>query len=334
MSRLNRLLLLSTTLAVTLCGAAKTQAQGLLWSLPEDGSLTEYVGKYRNKQERPGSNEGPLELEWDSRLKIQSVGEETADFNGQPTPCRWVEFKVIIGKPSTKGVEADAGIDPGPHGVRIYKVLIPVDRAKGALKDEKGLPVTFIPIVKGYRKIGQQPAQPMKEKVLAFYPMLGLFANYLDLAPEGEAADLDLPNFGAVKATLYKGTLKLQNKTSKSENIGEIWRTDEVPFGWAKYHVKLIRLQKDITEPDTAFAPAAEIEVEMAVVKKEMTGAKSELGDVSDEPAAPAESTEKPAAETTETPAAEETKDAKPAAEKPEAEAPAEEKPAAEAKPE
>ena len=308
MSRMNRLLLLSTTLALTLCGAATTQAQGLLWSLPEDGSLTEYVGKYRNKQERPGSNAGPLELEWDSRLKIQSVGEETAEFNGQPTPCRWIEFKVIIGKPSTKGVEADAGIDPGPHGVRIYKVLIPVERVKGALKDKQGLPVTFIPIVKGYRKIGQQPAQPMKEKVLAFYPMLGLFANYLDLAPAGEAADLDLPGFGSVKATLNKGTLKLQNQTSKSENVGEIWRTDEVPFGWAKYHVKLIRLEKDITAPDSAFAPAAEIEVEMAVVKKEMTGAKSELGDVSDEPtAAPAEATEKPAAD--------ESKEAKPAVE-------------------
>ncbi len=312
MSRSYRLLLTLASCVLTWNCAATSQAQGLLWSLPEDGAIVEYAGKYHNKQERPGRNEGPLELEWDSRLTIQSVGEEMADVDGIPTVCRWIEFKVVTGKASTKGVESDAGIDPGPHGVTIYKVLIPASRVKGQLKDDDGLPVTFIPIVKGYRKIGQQPAQPIREKVLSFYPMLGLFANYLDLAPEGEEADLDLPNVGTVKAKQLKGTLKLQNKTGKSENVGEIWLSSEVPFGWAKYHVKLIRQEKDITAPESAFAPAAEIDVEMTAVKKETSGAKSELGEVSD---TPAESTEKPAAETTEKPEAEKTE------EKPEAEA-------------
>ena len=298
MSCMHRRLLILATFAVTCCSTATSRAQGLLWNLPEDGSVVEYAGKYTNKQERPGSNAGPLELEWDSRLTIQSVGEETAEFEGLPTPCRWVEFKTVTGKPSTKGVEADAGIDPGPHGTRIYKVLIPVSRIKGQLRDDDGLPVTFIPIVKGFRKIGQQPAKAVQEKVLAFYPVLGLFANYLDLAPEGEPADLDLPNLGTVKTRMMKGTLKLQNKTSKSENVGEIWLADDLPFGWAKYHVKLTRQEKDVTAPVSAFAPAAEIEVEMTIVKKETTGAKSEIGEVSEETAAPAEEkTDKPAAE-------------------------------------
>ena len=48
----------------------------------------------------------------------------------------------------------------------------------------------------------------------------------------------------------------------------------------------MTRQEKDITETDDKFVPAAEIEVEMAIVKKEMTGAKSEIGEVSDEPAA------------------------------------------------
>lgn len=320
MSRMYRLSVLVASCVLTLSSAATSQAQGLLWSLPEDGSTVEYAGKYHHKQERPGSNEGPLELEWDSRLTIQSVGEEMAEFDGVSTPCRWIEFKVMTGKASTKGVEAGSGIDPGPHGVTIYKVLVPVSRVKGQLKDEQDLPVMFVPIVKGYRKIGTQPAQPVTEKILSFYPMLGLFANYIDLAPEGDATDVELPNVGAVKTKPMKGTLKLQNKTSKSENVGEIWLSDEVPFGWAKYHVKITRLQKDITEPETAFAPAAEIEVEMVAVKKEGSGAKSELGEVSDTPATPA--AEKPAAEATEKPAEE-----KPAEEKPAEEKPAEEKP-------
>lgn len=310
MSRSYRLSLVLASCVLTWCCAATSQAQGLLWSLPEDGAIVEYAGKYLNKQERPGSNEGPLELEWDSRLTIQSVGEEMAEFDGVETPCRWIEFKVVTGKASKKGVEADAGIDPGPHGVSIYKVLIPTTRVKGQLKDDEGLPVTFLPIIKGYRKIGQQPAQPMKEKVLSFYPMLGLFANYLDLAPEGEEADLELPNVGTVKAKQMKGTLKLQNQTGKSENVGEIWLSADVPFGWAKYHVKLTRQEKDITAPESAFAPAAEIDVEMTAVKKETSGAKSEIGEVSETPETPAETTEKPAAEATET------KESKPEAEK------------------
>ncbi|MDB5334807.1 MAG: hypothetical protein JWN70_426 [Planctomycetaceae bacterium] len=318
MSCMHRLSLVLATFALTWCSTATSHAQGLLWNLPDDGAVVEYAGKYTNKQERPGSNDGPLELEWDSRLTIQSVGEETAEFEGLPTPCRWIEFKLVTGKPSTKGVEADAGIDPGPNGTRIYKVLIPVSKIKGQLRDDDGLPVTYLPIVKGYRKIGQQPAHAVKEKVLAFYPVLGLFANYLDLKPEGEATDLDLPNLGAVKTKMWKGSLKLQNQTSKSENVGEIWLSEDIPFGWAKYHVKLIRQEKDITAAVTAFAPAAEIEVEMTVVKKETSGAKSEIGEVSEETAAPTEEkTEKPAAEKPATEKAEETE--KPAAEKTEA---------------
>ena len=329
MSSTHRQSLILAMFALTWCSAATSQAQGLLWNLPEDGAVVEYAGKYTNKQERPGSNEGPLELEWDARLTIQSVGEETAEFDGLPTPCRWIEFKLVTGKPSAKGVEAAAGIDPGPHGTRIYKVLIPVSRIKGQLRDDDGLPVTFIPIVKGFRKIGQQPARPVKEKVLAFYPVLGLFANYLNLAQEGEPADLDLPNLGSIKTKQMKGTLKLQNQTSKSENVGEIWLADDLPFGWAKYHVKLSRQEKDITAPASAFAPAAEIEVEMTVVKKETTGAKSEIGEVSDETAAPAEEKpETPAAEKPETEKPEETE--KPAEEKPATEKPETEKPATE----
>jgi hypothetical protein len=320
MSRPRRLLLTFASCILAWSFAATSHAQGLLWSLPEDGAIVEYAGRYQNKQERPG-NAGPLELQWDSRLTIQSVGEEMAEFEGVSTACRWIEFKVVTGKASKKGVEADAGIDPGPHGTSIYKVLIPTTRVKGQLKDDQGLPVTFIPIIKGYRKVGQQKPQVMREKVLSFYPMLGLFANYIDLAPEGDATELDLPNVGAVKAQMYKGTLKLQNDTSKSENVGEIWLSEEIPFGWAKYHVKLTRLEKDITAAEKDFAPAAEIEVEMTAVKKETSGAKSELGDVTDATAAPAAPVE-------EKPAEEKATEEKPAVEKPAEEKAEEEKPA------
>ncbi|MDB5392389.1 MAG: hypothetical protein JWM11_8035 [Planctomycetaceae bacterium] len=308
-------------------------AQGLLWSLPEDGTWVKFTGKYKNKEEQPGNNAGPLQLEWLSELTIQSVGEEKAMFRGKEVPCRWIEFKVVTGLPSAGGVEAGAAIDPGPFGVRTYKVLVPVESVTGKLKDAEGLPVTFIPIVKGIRKIGRdaQP-EPIKEKVLAFYPVLGMFANYLDLAPAGDEETLELAGLGSIKASSLKGTLKQKNSEMRTENIGQIWKSSEVPFGWAKYQVKLTRQRKSKFAPESEFAPAAEIEVEMAAVEKG-TGAKSEIGDVAPaaaaatdaKAAAPAEAKEAAPAEAKEaTPA--EAKEAAPAETK--EKAPTEAKPA------
>lgn len=272
------LMLLATMLFATgLTNCAN--AQSLLWSLPEDGTWVKYIGKYKNKEEQPGNNAGPLQLEWLSELTIQSVGEEKAMFKGAETTCRWVEFKVVTGLPSAGGVEAGAAIDPGPFGVRTYKVLIPTESVTGKLTDAEGLPITYIPIIKGIRKIGRD-AQPeaIKEKVLAFYPVIGMFANYLDLTPVGDDETLDLAGLGAVKAKQLKGTLKQKNSEIRTENVGQIWLSSDIPFGWAKYQVKLTRQRKSKFAPETEFASAAEIEVEMTAVEKG-TGAKSEVGD-------------------------------------------------------
>jgi len=279
MMRLFRFVIVLATSLIVFGVSNVTQAQGLLWSLPEDGTWVKFTGKYKNKEEQPGNNAGPLQLEWLSELTIQSVGEEMAEFDGAETKCRWIEFKVVTGLPSAGGVEAGAAIDPGPFGVRIYKVLVPESRVTGKLKDEQNLPVMFIPIVKGSRKIGRD-AQPeaIKEKVLAFYPVLGMFANYLDLE-EGAEESLDLAGLGAVKATSLKGTLNQKNSELFTENVGQIWLSPDVPFGWAKYQVKLTRQRKSKFAPESDFVPAAEIEVEMAAVDKGM-GAKSEIGDV------------------------------------------------------
>lgn len=305
------LLVLVTTIA-TLGVTQLVQAQGLLWSLPEDQTWVKYTGKYKNKEEQPGNNAGPLQLEWLSELTIQSVGTEMAQFQGAEVPCRWIEFKVVTGLPSTGGVETGAAIDPGPFGVRIYKVLVPESRITGKLRDEQDLPVMFIPIVKGIRKIGRDaPPEAIKEKILAFYPVLGMFGNYLDLAPEGAAENLDLPGYGPVMATSYKGTLRQKNAEISTENVGQIWLSPDVPFGWAKYQVKITRQRKSKFAPESDFAPSAEIEVEMAAVEKG-TGAKSEIGDVDPATLTPTATEEKAA-------------DAKPATEQ---------QPAAEATPE
>lgn len=323
MIRSGRSLVVLATMLFAMGVANSATAQGLLWSIPEDGTWVKYTGVYKNKEEQPGNNAGALELDWLSELTIQSVGEEMGTYKvkgkDRETLCRWIEFKVVTGSPSAGGVEAGAAIDPGPFGTRIYRVLVPIESVTGQLKDADGLPVTHIPIVKGVRKLGRDaPVEPIKEKVLAFYPVLGMFANYLDLAAAGEEAPLELAALGSVKAKALTGTLKQKNAEMRTENVGQIWLSADVPFGWAKYQVKLTRQRKSKFAPESEFAPAAEIEVEMAAVEKG-TGAKSELGDAT--PAAATPAAETPAAETKDAAPAEtkETTPAEPKAEPKEA---------------
>ena len=252
--------------------AAPAGAQGLLWSLPPDGTWVRYYGEYKNVQERPESNEGALELTWLSELTIKSVGTEMADVKGQSTRCRWIEFKLV------KGYQSAEGIKPGPYGAWIYKVLIPENRVIGKTEDADHIPVTFIPVVKGFRKLGEREATPVTEKVLAVYPLLAPLANYKKLVPDGGASDLELKQLGTVSAQLNTGELKLESSISRSVNKGEMWLSQDVPFGMAKFHVSLIREEKDSTAPKADFKRSAEIDVKMEVVEKG-TAAQSELGD-------------------------------------------------------
>lgn len=278
---------------------ATASAQGLLWSIPaEDGTFVRYFGDYHQTVERPESNAGPLELAWQAELTIKSVGKEDAEYNGTKHHCRWLEFKLATGKQSATGIET------GPYGTLLYKVLVPEDLVIGKVADERKIPVIFVPVVKGYRKQGNKPAQPVTEKVLTFYPLLGLFTYYPELtAVANEPETVSLPQLGDVSARHLKGVDRLQSVTSRSVNEGEIWLSDKIPFGWAKYQAKVTREQKDRTAPNDAFKRHAELKVEMSAVEIGKD-ARSELRneDISNPTAEEKPTTdEKPAAETTNT---------------------------------
>src|SRR5579863_5381857 len=151
------------------------QAQILIWSLPkEEGAWIRLEGTYRQTRDRPNSNAGSEVLEWHSELTISSVGREMADVDGTEVACRWVEFKAVT-KPG--------GVDqvPGPGDTFVYKVLIPEDRVVGKTIDEESLPITFLPIVKGFRRVGGREVEPVQEKALAVYPTIALVTYYPDL---------------------------------------------------------------------------------------------------------------------------------------------------------
>ncbi|MFN9720612.1 MAG: hypothetical protein ACK58L_18085, partial [Planctomycetota bacterium] len=100
-------------------------AQSLLFNLPEDGKMVEYEGEIVQSS----GPDDPKPLEWAYELIIKSVGQEQAEFEGKVQPCRWIEIKTVTGKAGA------AGIDPGPVGARIFKVLIPESRIIGEWQD-------------------------------------------------------------------------------------------------------------------------------------------------------------------------------------------------------
>ncbi len=247
--------------------AAPASAQMLIWNLPkEDGAWVRFEGAYKQTRARPNANAGDENLKWRSELTISSVGRETVD--GEE--CRWVEFKAIT-KPD--GLEQK----PGPGDVFVYKVLIPENRVIGKTVDAENIPVTYLPIVKGWRRVGQREPQSVTEKALAVYPTIALVTYYPNLKAEGDEEELQVGGM-TVKARLWKGERVFENATGRSANAASLWLSDEVPFGLARFQVTLTQDKKELAASAEEFKRASLIEVDMAVVA---TGndARSELGE-------------------------------------------------------
>lgn len=286
-------------LAVWLCVSAHAAcAQGLIWSLPEDGTWVEYQGTYTQKKARPNSDDGDLTIKWDQRLRISSVGTETVPLDGKETACRWVEFKFERGR---KEDWADGG-GAGPFGTRIYKVLIPEDKVQGKIIDDETIPVRFIPVVKGFRKIGGRKAEPIGEKILSIYPMISLLMHYENLKEASPVDDATLAFWGKlaegdvggndeeqpirdwiesypigkITARLFQGRTEILTKTSHTNNVGHMWRSSDVPFGVAKWGVTVVREAKDEFAPETEFKQVSTVIVKLTATEKG-TGARSEL---------------------------------------------------------
>src|SRR5579864_8593884 len=180
-SLIGGLALMVASLAVP---ATPASAQILIWNVPkENGAWVRFEGTYRQTRSRPNATAGDELLEWRSELTISEVGREKVDFDGEKdVPCRWVEFKSLT-KPN--GLEKQ----PGPGDTFIYKVLIPENRVIGKTVDEQKIPVTFLPIVKGWRKVGGRDAEPVSERALAMPPTVVLATYYPDLKAEGNQGE-------------------------------------------------------------------------------------------------------------------------------------------------
>ncbi len=260
------------SLAVILGASSSVLAQGLIWSLPkEDGASIKFEGTYQQTEQRPGANEGPLVLEWASHLWVKSVGKEDADYKGEKTPCRWIEIKVVTGR-------IDQGaIETGTVGERIYKVLVPEKAIEGRIKDDRNLPVVYLPIVKGFKKTnGKDPAaKPITSNVLQIYPVLGLVRDFKELEESPGNESVQVGN-ETVEAKEFKGTLEQESLVSRFTHEAKFYRSKDVPFGLARWTVTINQERKAEAEPRSAFKPVSEIKLEMTA-REIAADAKSEL---------------------------------------------------------
>lgn len=241
-----------------LAWTAPARAQGLIWNLPEDGKWIRYEGTYEQVDTQPDSPQGTVTIKWLRQLTIKSVGRVDAEFSGKTQPCRWVEIKQMTGK------ESEAGLDPGPIGTRLYKVLIPESAVRGTLQDADGIPVVFLPIVKGYRRIGNEEVapQPIRSGILHVYPMLCMVRHYpsLETVAENEDPQAGIP---FLKATRLSGQTVIESPTLRETHKAELWRTDELPFGLARWRVRITIEGKDVTDPRSSFRTLSTITVDM-----------------------------------------------------------------------
>ena len=244
-------------------GAA--HAQGLIFRLPKDGAWVRYEGTVKQVEFRPDAPEGDISMEWIQHLTIKSVGKEEAAYHGKQVPCRWIEVKVVTGKPSESGVEA------GPVGERIYKILVPEERIVGEVADGDKIPFAFLDIVKGFRKIGGTvtpiPLARGSEGAFQVYPLIGPLMHYDAIESADRAAEQVQVPGGAVRARKFKARRVIESPISRTTNEAEFWKCEgeTIPFGLAKWTTKTTIDKKDSTASRlTAFKPATQVTVEMS----------------------------------------------------------------------
>ena len=251
---------LLTGLVLTFAGSA--QAQGLIWSLPEDGKWVRYEGTYTQTVKRPESTQGDLTLTWRRYLTIKSVGREEREYQGKSQACRWIEIKTETGK-TTEGV-----LDAGPGGIRMYKLLVPESAIQGQISQTVGegreIFNAFIPAVEGYRRIGDEPAQKLTAGVFQLYPLVSLLRHYRQL-DAGEPSNVTVPA-GSFQSTNYSGQMVMETPGYRSTNSCVMNRSDEFPFGVVKWTATTKDETKGTAEERSAFTESVTLTEEMQAV--------------------------------------------------------------------
>lgn len=233
-------------------------AQGVVCQLPEDGTWVRFEGTYAQSEIRPDTPDGKLDITpWIEHVWIKSVGAESAEYRGETTPCRWIEIKI------ERGREIDGKIDTGLTGTTIYKVLIPESAVITDNVDSDGVPVSYLPLVKGYRKVGKADPKEITEPALQLYPLGILVGYYRELRQVEESVDPEVGLADVKTTSQWQGQITTERPSSRTIMESTIWKSPDVPFGVARWSAKITREVKDPQEPRDDFKPSSEVTIEM-----------------------------------------------------------------------
>jgi hypothetical protein len=148
-------------------------------------------------------------------------------------------------------------------------VLVPEPAILADPVVEPGVPIGYLPIVKGARQIGQGEPKPLAEPALKLYPLALLFAYCRDFKVEEQNVD-PMVGLGAVSTNKLVGTSISERDSSQTKLETQVWVGEDVPFGVAAWSAKITRSIKDAQQPRDAFKPLTEVVVEL---KARETGA-------------------------------------------------------------
>ena len=234
----------AAVLGSLLLGAAPANAGGLVWSLPAPGTFVRHEGTL--SQTITDRQNQTRTVERLRQITVRALDAETATVDGRPVPARWLE---VVSETGTPG---ERGLDTGPVGRVLYKVLVPEAAVTGRVQDDQGIPDAFLPVLRGWKQTGD--GEPIEfGPALRAYPTLTLLKEYEpgELTEEGpDAADTPA---GSFDGTLYRGKVTEETRRARVVNEGAFLVSDAVPFGVARWEVTVTQERKDLSEPREAF---------------------------------------------------------------------------------
>ena len=230
--------------AAVLAAAPAASAGSLVWTLPAPGAVVRHEGTLTQTVTDRQNQTSTIERL--RQITVRSLETETADWKGNQVPARWLE---IVSETGTAG---ERGLDTGPAGRVLYKVLVPEPAVVSGAADADGIPVAFLPVLRGWKQVGDGEPQEFGPALRA-YPTLTLLKEYepKELTEEGDDT-ADTPA-GSFPGTLYRGKVVEESKRARVTNEATLMVSPDVPFGPARWEVTLTREVKDAGESRELF---------------------------------------------------------------------------------
>ena len=245
----------------------QANAGGLVWNLPEPGTEVRHEGSYVQTVTRRDKQIETIERR--RQIVVRALEAETATVDGEDVPSRWLE---IVTETGTRG---ERGLETGPAGRVLYKVLVPESGVTGRVQNDQGIPEAFLPVIRGWKQVGDQDPVPFGP-ALRTYPSLTLLTEYEPTELTNQGADSADTPAGRFDGTRYRGKVVEESPRARVTNEGTFLISPDVPFGPAEWEVTLTHEEKDASDARDVFRESSKTVVKMSV-HEIATNARGEL---------------------------------------------------------